>query len=44
MPLVLDLDFEDERLSEDLSDKGILDLVHHGFIKENFTVHSVANI
>ncbi|WP_282017752.1 SOS response-associated peptidase [Salegentibacter mishustinae] len=44
MPLVLDPAFEGEWLREDLSDKGILDLVNHGFIKEEFKSHSVANI
>lgn len=44
MPLVLDPSFEGEWLREDLTDKGILDLVKHGFIKEDFKAHTVANI
>ena len=44
MPLVVDPDFEGEWLREDLTDKGILELVNNGFIKEDFKAHSVANI
>ncbi|MDN3595305.1 SOS response-associated peptidase [Zunongwangia endophytica] len=44
MPLVLDPDFEGEWLREDLNDNNILELVDHGFIKENFKAHSVANL
>ena len=44
MPLVLDPTFEGEWLREDLADKDILELVNHGFIKEDFKAHSVANI
>ncbi len=43
MPLVLDPDFEGEWLREDLNDDGILELVNHGFIKEDFKAHSVEN-
>ena len=44
MPLVLDPSFEGEWLREDLTDKGILELVKHGFIKDDFKAHTVANI
>ncbi|MBZ9731426.1 SOS response-associated peptidase [Salegentibacter sp. JZCK2] len=43
MPLVLDPAFEEEWLRKDLSDKGILDLVKYGFIKDEFKAHSVVN-
>ncbi|MBZ9629812.1 SOS response-associated peptidase [Salegentibacter sp. LM13S] len=43
MPLVLDPTFEDEWLRKDLADKSILELVKHGFIREEFKSHTVAN-